>query len=184
MGLEEVKAEIEQRTKEECARIINQAEEEAKRIILMTRAKLAEEEAAEEEDTQKIIASLERTEIASTELELKKRRFQLKKQLIDEVFAKALGDLQGQKLRHKYLAALEQKAKRSIAVHTVYANEKDKDAFTDYACKAAPISGGLIAENKEGIIRVDFSYEALMESLKERLLADVAKLLFDDEDRH
>ena len=44
--------------------------------------------------------------------------------------------------------------------------------------KTDEMLGGLVAESADGKLQVDYSYDAIIEQLKSRVLIDVAKILF------
>jgi len=60
----------------------------------------------------------------------------------------------------------------------VYCNEKDKESVKNYKVKEANILGGVIAESKDGMLRVDYSYDLLLKQLKDELLPQLNKMLF------
>ena len=44
--------------------------------------------------------------------------------------------------------------------------------------QAIDIAGGLVAENKEKTVRVDYSFETLLDGIKENELQNISKILF------
>ena len=83
------------------------------------------------------------------------------------------------KKREAYIKKLLDKAKKEIDLGYVYCNRKDSKFVKDFKAENAEMIGGIIAENKERIIRVDYSFDTLLESIKESELQNINKLLFN-----
>ena len=73
---------------------------------------------------------------------------------------------------------LLEKAKSDIEVAKVYCSKKDAKFVKGFDANPIDIIGGLIAENKERTIRVDSSFDTMLESIKEKELQGINKLLF------
>ena len=69
-------------------------------------------------------------------------------------------------------------AKNDIEVAKIYCNKKDLKVLKDFKAEAADITGGLIAENKEGTVRVDYSFDTMLQNIKENELQSINKVLF------
>ena len=78
--------------------------------------------------------------------------------------------LQGQRLAI-------QKAKKDIDIAHVYCNSMDAKYLKNFDAQAVNIIGGLMAENKEKTIRVDYSFETIIENIKDSELHEINKLL-------
>lgn len=180
MGLEEVRNEIKEKAAREKDKIISEARKEAQSILAKTIEKAKNAQVHELESAKRIVESIERKEITTTELDIKKKMLNIKKESITEVFDEALKTLGKDKKQSKYLEALLKKAKKSMDVAKIRANAKDKSEFKDYTFEKDDISGGFIAENKDGTIRMNYSYDTLMEDLKGETVTDVAKILFEN----
>lgn len=180
MGLDELKEELKGKAQAERHKILATAKDEAAKIVEKAKLKAKEHERAEIAVVRNIIDSIERKEITTTELEIKKQMLRIKKESIDAVFADALKTLAKDKKSSKYLNKLLSKAKKSMDVATVYGNSKDKSEFSEVEFKSADITGGLIAESKDGSIIIDYSYDTVMEDLKGQVLTNVARILFEN----
>ena len=77
-----------------------------------------------------------------------------------------------------YIKKLLEKAKNDIEVAHVYCSKKDAKSLKELKAEAADMIGGLIAENKEKTIRVDYSFETILQGIKENELQNMSKLLF------
>ena len=66
-------------------------------------------------------------------------------------------------------------------MHTVYANQDDRHAVEAKGTvhyKKGDMSGGLIAETEEGDVRVDYTYEEILQDIKEKSLQHLGGILF------
>ena len=48
----------------------------------------------------------------------------------------------------------------------------------EFNAKAVDIIGGLIAENKDGTVRVDYGFDTMLQNIKENELQSINKVLF------
>ncbi|MBI2557758.1 hypothetical protein HYW20_00395 [Candidatus Woesearchaeota archaeon] len=180
MGLEEVKEEIIRNAKEQEAALIAEARREAGRITKEAEKKIKEMEERSEADTKKMIESAKKQEISSAEMEYKKMLLDAKKNMIDAVFADAKKRLENldDKKREAYIKKLLEKAKNDIEAAYVYCNKKDVRFVREFKALPVDITGGLIAENQEKTVRVDYSFETVLQSIKDNELQNINKLLF------
>ncbi|MBI2101797.1 hypothetical protein HYT53_04260 [Candidatus Woesearchaeota archaeon] len=180
MGLEAVKEEIIRNAKEQETALIAEARKEANRIVRETEKKIEEIREKSEADTKKMLDTIKRQEIASAELESKKMALEAKKEAIGNVFSEAKKKLEGMddKKRELCIKHLIEKTKKEIEVANIYCNKRDAKFLKGFNVQAIDIAGGLIAENKEKTIRVDYSFEILLESIKETELQSASKILF------
>ncbi|MBI2650135.1 hypothetical protein HYX04_02360 [Candidatus Woesearchaeota archaeon] len=180
MGLEAVKDEILGNAKEQSNSIIAEARKEANRISREAEKKAEEMKEKSEAETKVMLDTIKRQELANAELESKKMLLEAKKELIDNVFLEASKKLEAldEKKREVYIKKLLEKAKNDIEAAHVYCNKKDAKFLKDFKVESANIIGGLMAENKEKTIRVDYSFETLLQSIKENELQNISKILF------
>jgi V/A-type H+-transporting ATPase subunit E len=183
MGLEQVKKEILEHAEKEADAILKTANSEARELINEAIKKAEEYREKATQNAEKTMNSIEKMEIAATRLEIKKQLLDKKKDIIENIFAKAkekISDMP-QKDRDVYVTKLIEKAMKETDVKYVYANEKDSKAvkrFKGIEFIECDIMGGIIAENNDKTIRVDYSFEELLNGLKERSLQDLAQILF------
>ena len=180
MGLEAVKDEILNSAKEQSNSLIAEARKEASRIARETENKIEGMKEKSDEEAKRIIDIIKRQELASAELENKKALLEAKKQLIDNVFAEARKRLENldDKKKEAHIKKLLEKAKNDIEVSSVYCNKKDAKFVKGFNVEVADIIGGVMAENREKTIRVDYSFDTTLESIKESELQNISKILF------
>ena len=180
MGLEAVKEEILGNAKKEADAMTAEARKEANMIARGAENRIKEIKEKNDAETRRIIDAIKRQELASAELENKKMLLEVKKQVIEIVFLEArkkLESLEDEK-REAYIKRLLEKAKNDIKIAYAYLNKKDERFLKEFKSEHADIIGGLIAENKEKTVRVDYSFETLLQSIKENELQNISKILF------
>ena len=180
MGLETVKEEIIRNAKEQETALIAEARKETSRIMKDAEKKIEELKEKSNAEFNKKVDVIKKQELASTELECKKILLETKKQVIESVFSEAREKVQGldSKKREDYLKKLLEKAKNDIELANVYCNKKDIELLKDFNAESVDIIGGLIAENKDKTIRVNYSFETILQGIKENKLQTINKLLF------
>jgi len=181
MGLEAVKEEILNSAKEQSNSMVAEARKEADRIMKEAERKIEEMKEKSEAETKKAIEAIKRQELASAELENKKMFLEAKKQVIDGVFSEAKKRLESleDKKREVHIKKLLEKIKHDIDAAYIYCNKKDAKFLKNLETESIGIIGGLIAENKEKNIRVDYSFETMLQIIKENELQSINKILFE-----
>lgn len=180
MGLEEVKEEIIRNAKEQESAMLAEARKEASRILKEAEKKIAELREKAEADAKKAIESAKRQALSSANMEGKKMILEAKKQAIENVFAEAKKNIEAldDKKREAYIKNLVERAAKEIDIGKVYCSKKDMKFLKGFSAEPCDMIGGLIAENKEGTVRIDISFEAMLETIKESEMHTINKLLF------
>lgn len=180
MGLEEVKEEILNSARNDTNKIIEEAKIEAQQILAKATKRISDYNNKLKEDKKKLIENLEKMKIAQARSEAKKLILDKKKEIIDDVFEKAkqkLASLSETK-RGEYIQKLIEKAKNEMETATVYCNKKDKQFIGDFNYQETDIIGGVIVENQDGSVRIDYSFETMLNNVKEASLQKISKILF------
>ena len=183
MGLNEVKHEIIQNARKEADAILAGARLEAQAIDRKAQAEISDYRNAVEQDTQKLLAAIERREIAGAEFDLKKALLGKKTEMIGAVLERSKKKMQGMSIRKKeeIIRKLVAKAGKEIEVKVVYASKADRaivSAIKGMIFREADISGGIIAETADGRMRIDCSYGELFDAVKKDNLQQIALLMF------
>ncbi|MFH1695084.1 MAG: V-type ATP synthase subunit E family protein, partial [Candidatus Micrarchaeota archaeon] len=124
MSLENVIKEINSVAESKSSQIIQQGQQEAKNTINKTNEKIQKSREKTIKKTSEIVASIERTEMASLKLLLKKQKLNAKKEIIDTLFSeakKALVNLEDSE-KEKILRKLLQKGKKEVHAEYFYSN--------------------------------------------------------------
>ncbi|MBI2651560.1 hypothetical protein HYX01_03750 [Candidatus Woesearchaeota archaeon] len=182
MGLERVKEEILSSAKKHAESLIIEAKNAAAKIKKDAEKKIEEIKNKSSEETKNAFELMKKQELASAEMELKKMLLDAKMGVINSVFTGA-GEIiaaLSDKKRSEHIKRLADKANKDIEVKYVYCNRKDIKhlAGKQFEVKETGISAGIIAENKEKTIRVDYSFETMLQSIKESKLEEINKILF------
>ena len=182
MGLEKVREEVLARAKRQAAAIISDAKREEDESL-----KLATEKADEKKKqilvaAEREVAEMKTRELAASELEVSKMSLDARKKIIDEAYELAAEQIAKSSAaqRKEHIRKLLEKAKNEFEIAKVYVNEKDLKHIDGYKTQITNILGGIIAENKDGTVRVDLSYNSLHDRTRERTMKDVAKILFKE----
>lgn len=181
MGLEKVKDDILDSSIREADKLKDDSKIEAKKIIEAAEKQIKVYRTETIEEIKKVLQSMKSKEIASSELELKKFGLESKKIIIEKVFNDAKHKIEklSETKNTKIISRLLDKAKNEIDISVIYCNKEDSNLFKEYKIKEEKIIGGFIAENGDGNIRVDYSFDTILSQLRENYLLDSAKLLFE-----
>jgi vacuolar-type H+-ATPase subunit E/Vma4 len=181
MTLESVKEELLHNAKIKAGQLIDQAKKESLHIIKNAEDSFAPKKQAFEDETTTLVLSIRAREKSAANLEAKKILFEEKKKKIDDVFAaakQALTDLPANE-REKLIKRLLEKAAAEMKIGTIYCSPQDKLFVSGYTVKTLALSGGIIAENIDGTIRVDYSMDTMITGYREKRLNEVVHLLFN-----
>lgn len=180
MGLETVKEEIISNAKARAASIVQEVRKEAHRITKETESRIEKMKQDKEAETKKLFDAIKSQELASGELESKKMLLEAKKEMIEKVFAQAnkrLVNLEDKKME-AYIRKLVDRARNEIGIGYIFCSKKDAKFIKDFTVEPVNIIGGIVVENKEKTVRIDYSFETMLQSIKENELQSISKLLF------
>lgn len=180
MVLEELESEIIQNAKTEAQRIIAESQEEAKTLEEEAKARVKSKKNSLEEDLERQIAFLATIQKTRARMNMKHLLVSEKKALIDHVYA-GFSELL-EKNKATMIKKLYEKAKKDIKPAKIYVNQSDqrmaKTIFKGLEIEPKQITGGFIAESKDGRELVDYSYDTLLETVRGLSLQKVHKELF------
>jgi len=180
MGLEEVETEILAVANQKGEEILSEGKKEAHALLHDAEERVNAYKKKLKIHEDQLFSEMETLVIASAQTEAKKLLLDSKKEVLDEAFQAAFEKIlgAGEANRKEYLRKHLEKAKKEITIATIYCNAKDAKYFKEYPCKETPMQGGFIAENKEGTVQVDYRFETLLDTIKEKELHKLAELLF------
>ena len=190
MGLEEVEADIKKRIESKVATIKNAGEKEASGIIGNAKARVKELAKIRENEIEKLVSDLKNREIAAANLSARKLKMGAKKDAMEKVYAKVKGRLldRGSAERGEILRILIEGAKKELpSAKFVLCNAGEKEIVEKLVRGSgirvdgtAECSGGIIVENSDHSVRIDYTYDALLEQFRKNALKDVAAQLFGE----
>ena len=182
MGLDKVIENIQKEGKEKINSILHDAETQANQI-LQTKQKTIDEAAVKKrQELEKHIDLLKTQELSSVEIEVKKIRLNAEKDILTQTYQECLNALST--LPHeKILSFLLKKAELELPEAAfVYSNARDESIVRSLTKipygGTMDALGGIILENKDKTLKLDYRYETIAESIWERSLKEIAKKLF------
>ena len=180
MGLEGVKQDLLEQASKEANTVLNKAKEESRKILDEAMNNVKELEKQFGEDIKKLRKNLEIKETASANLEAQRQLQVVKKEIIDEVFKKVKDKIAppSDKDRQQYMQTLYERAAKEISIGTIYCNSKDQQLIDFDNSEHEDCIGGLIAVDKTGTVKIDYTYETLLEELYDKYLSDASQILF------
>lgn len=180
MGLEAVKDEILMQAKERESSMLADARKEAGRLMAEAQKKADDLRQKSDEEVKKLIETSKKQALAAGDLEIKKMVLEAKKQIMDASFAEALKKIEGMddKKRESYLKKLLERIEKDIKVGRTYTSKRDIKLLKAAKCEPADITGGIIAEDVESKVRVDFSFDTILQGIKEMEIQEINKILF------
>ncbi|AEH61321.1 H+transporting two-sector ATPase E subunit [Methanosalsum zhilinae DSM 4017] len=182
MGLEPVINDIMDASNKEVNRINSEADREVARILdeaRQTAKKLRGDRLVKVEED---IENLRKQELSSAKLDVKRIILNVKKEMPDEVYDKALNSLSQlpPSKNEEYLKTILKGEEKNGT--KVYSN-KDSETLVkkltslEYAGNIDCI-GGVIIENEDGTVRLDYTYESILKEVNERSLKEISDILF------
>jgi V/A-type H+-transporting ATPase subunit E len=182
MGLEKVIEKIKIEGQEKVAHILQDAEKQAADIIQTKQKMMDEASANRKQELEKQIVSLKTQEESSLEIEVKKIKLNAEKDVLNTTYQECLNALSA--LPHeKMISFLLQKIEKELPEAAyVYSNKRDETFVRSHAKitygGSLEILGGIVVENEEKTLTVDYRYETIAELVWDRLLKDIAEKLF------
>jgi len=187
MALESVINEIYKKGDQEVQKIKEEAEKEAERIIAEAKEKAEEILRKAKEDAEKEAERLRRQEISSVKLEMKRQMLNKQKEILEAVFETLKQRLQDMDLetKKKIVTALLKNYATSGMI--VYSNKKDEDLVKSIIQELQldvkyggniECLGGVVLESEDGDVRLNLTFDELLNQLYEQKMSEVAKILF------
>ncbi len=182
MGLETVKDEILGKARAVAASLLEEAKKESAKIISDAHKEVRQRDLESEEALKRAEEALERKEMAAARLEVKKYLFQAKKELIESAFDEARKMILHftDKEREKIIKELLSRAENEITVKATYCSKRDAKFISGYGIVEKDMLGGIIAENEDSTMLIDYSFDTMLADLRADCLQDAAKILFGD----
>lgn len=184
MALENVIQEVLEQGRKEADTILKEGGKEVLAILNEARDKAQQIKIQKEKELKLATERLRSQQLSATELDNKKIILSAKKEILDTVkkeTLKRLGTLSKEK-NEALLNAMFLRATKEIQNGYVYCNERDK-AFVEKIMKfkfAGTINciGGLLFENEDNTLRIDYRFESILEEVWRDSLKTVAEAVF------
>jgi V/A-type H+-transporting ATPase subunit E len=183
MGLETVKKEILSNAKNEEKSILKDSDTKVKELLKSGEDRIKTFEAEYDLKTKDLVVSMEKKDISSAMLEAKKVLLNKKKDVIDKVKAdvlKRVETLSEKDLKSLYSNAFDD-ASKEMKIEKVYCGSQ----MAEIAKKIGVIKVvhdelilGFVFENKDGSVRIDYSFTNIIEEIMDKELQEISALLF------
>jgi len=184
MALNDVKDKILEEAQERAKQLHQEAEEEVQKLHDSVDHELQDYEKKLRVNAQRMVESSEKREIAAAEFEGKRLLLDKRKELISAVIRaaeKKLVDMSDAQ-RSQLLGKLLKNAQKEISVKRVFVNENDVQLLQKHATgldvMKRDMDGGLITENSDGTIRVDYSFDTMLTDIRQRYIREISEVLF------
>jgi V/A-type H+-transporting ATPase subunit E len=155
----------------EVALILDEAKQNAKRIM-------GERLAKAEDDIKKI----RQQEISSANLEVKRTLLNARKEILEKVYVQAvetISEFSPEKNEELLKALISENETNGKKIYSNAESEEivKKISSLEYAGNIDCL-GGVVIENEDGTIRLDYTYDVILKSVNERLLKQTSDILF------
>jgi V/A-type H+-transporting ATPase subunit E len=186
MPLDNVIGEIYEKGKEQVENILKEAEKEAESIINEAKREAEEILRKAREEAEKEAQNLRKQEVSSVSLEMKRLYLNKQKELLESVFDLARQRIRemGESDRKKLLEELI--AKNAQDGMAVYSREEDEKVVREILSRLdkkleyggnVNCLGGIILENSEEGIRINLTFDEILNQLFEQEMGEVSKIL-------
>lgn len=182
MGLDIVVKDIQEGARAEVSRI--QAEGDAKASEILNEAKesqkkmLGDSLAKAEEDLQ----NLHQQVISSANLEVKRITLNKRKELLDKVYSQTIEAIKSMPTskREELLKHIITKYEASGSrIYSPKESEEIVKKLTSLTYAGSIVSiGGVVLENEDGTVRLDFTYDSILKNVYERSLKQISDILY------
>ncbi len=185
MALDKVISEILETAQKEADQRIQEAEKERAKILQEADQRIEKLQKAEEKDLQEAVKRLKRQELSSAELEAKKIVLNKRKDILNRTFEEMLKELSAMDAKEK--TALYKKiladGKKIIHRPKVFIPKGEADLLAGLrGCESLTeidMGSGLILENEDGTVRLDYRFKTILESIWDRDMKSISNVLFE-----
>jgi V/A-type H+-transporting ATPase subunit E len=181
MALDAVVESVLATSKEKVAQITSEADQEVARTLNEPRERAADIKSRKDVEVGHVTEAIERREISSANLEVKRSELNVHKDLTEQVRAKVLEKIRN--LPKKENEALLKKSLEPFDLKDmkVYSNKRDEAFVSSLAPNYGgnlDIIGGVVVESKDGALRYDLTYETLAREVFNNRMKEVSRILF------
>ena len=181
MALDAVVESILATSKDKVSQVNSETDQEVAGILNEARERAAEIKSRKQTEVGHAIEAIERREISSANLEVKREELNVHKDLLEKARVKLIekvGNLpkkDNEAMLKKLLEPYDLKDMK------VYSNKKDQAFVSSLAPNFGgnlDVLGGVVVESKDGALRYDLTYETLAREVFNSKMKEVSKLLF------
>ncbi len=182
MGLETVVTEIMDAAQAEVSRLDSEADAEVSLILdeaKQNAKKIMGERLAKAEDD---IKKIRQQELSSANLEVKRTLLNARKEILEKVYVQAVETISAfspEKNEELLKELIDQYGSNGTRIYSNSGSEEIVKNLSslEYAGNIDCL-GGVVIENEDGTIRLDYTYDVILKSVNERLLKQTSDILF------
>jgi len=181
MALDAVVESVLATSKDKVAQITSEADLEAARILNEARERAAEIKSRKESEVGHAIEAIERREISSANLEVKRSELNVHKDLLEKARTKLLEKISNLPKKDNEAMLKKMLEPYDLKDMKVYSNKRDEAFLSSLAPNYGgnlDIIGGAVVESSDGALRYDLSYETLAREVFNNRMKEVSKVLF------
>jgi V/A-type H+-transporting ATPase subunit E len=181
MALDAVVESILATSKDKVAQITGEADQEVGKILNEARERAAEIKSRKETEVGHTVEAIERREISSANLEVKRAELNVHKDLLEQARTKLLEKLQNLPKKDNEAMLKKLLEPHNLKEMKVFSNKRDEAFISSLASKYGgnlDIIGGAVVESNDGALRYDLTYETLAREVFNNRMKEVSRILF------
>ncbi|MGV8174863.1 MAG: V-type ATP synthase subunit E [Methanothrix sp.] len=181
MALDAVVESVLATSKDKVAQITSEATQEADRILNEARERAAEIKSRKESEVGHSVEAIERREISSANLEVKRAELNVHKDLLEQARMKLLVKMQNLPKKDNEAMLTKLLEPYDLKAMKVFSNKRDEAFITSLASNYGgnlDIIGGAVIESSDGALRYDLTYETLAREVFNNHMKEVSRILF------
>lgn len=183
MGLNEVKKEILEAARKDAENILKQGREEEKKLLKDAEHSIKLLDDKQKKELAQLKEDIERKELSTAKSESKAIVMAVKKEMIEKVFEQVKKEISmlDDNERSEIIKKLLMIAKQELQVKYIYCRSQDlKFIPNDLVALEKPILGGIIVENTDKTIKMNLSFDTMLEELRQANMQELNTILFEN----
>ena len=181
MALDAVVEAVLATSKDKVAQITGEADQEVARILNEARERAADIKSRKEAEVGHTVEAIERREISSANLEVKRSELNVHKDLLEQARVKLLGKLENLPKKDNEAMLTKLLEPYDLKAMKVFSNKRDEAFISSLAPNYGgnlDIIGGAVVESSDGALRYDLTYETLAREVFSSRMKEVSRILF------
>ncbi|HSD57839.1 MAG TPA: V-type ATP synthase subunit E [Methanotrichaceae archaeon] len=181
MALDAVVESVLATSKDKVAQINAEADQEVARTLNEARERAAEIKSRKQTEVGHAVEAVERREISSANLEVKRSELNVHKDLLEQARLKLLEKIQNLPKKENEAMLKKLLEPYNLKDMKVYSNKRDEAFVSSLAPNYGgnlDIMGGVVVESKDGALRYDLTYETLAREVFNNRMKEVSRILF------
>ena len=181
MALDAVVESVLATSKDKVAQINSDADQEVARILNEARERAAEIKSRKETEVGHVTEAIERREISSANLEVKRSELNVHKDLLEKARTMLLEKIQNLPKKENESMLKKTLEPYDLKDMKVYSNKRDEAFVSSLAPNYGgnlDIIGGVVVESKDGALRYDLTFETLAREVFNNHMKEASKIIF------